>query len=264
MIKSIFSVLVLLNHFYAFSQRAEIIQQSSFKHEYAVGYSYYVEDNIDTSKLFFMGVVKTISSQKNEFLGDAVGLLNSKTKQLNGNAYKLKTFSFQDTTLTLTFDVYFASEKHIALMKKSGIKERIVLFDDTKDSTNRMLVVNKTPYYFPKNKRVEVLAHDEDVNLKLQNDSAFKGVTESIRSSKKAIFLTITRKDLVKVIAIGGAVGGSVGGVVGSLVGVVIAKEIAEGYPRNNSDNEIFNQLNYNTGRILMNLYPLHQQIKTH
>jgi hypothetical protein len=263
MIKCVFSVLVLLNHFYSFSQRAEIIHQSSFKHEYAIGYSYYVEDNIDTSRLFFMGVVKTISSQRSEFLGDAISLLNSKTKQLNGNAYKLKTFSFQDTTLTLTFDVYFASEKYIALMKKSGVKEKIIVFNSSKDSVDRLIVVNKIPYYFPKEKRIEVLTCDEDVNLKLQNDTAFKGITENIHKSKKAVFLTISKKDVAKIIAIGGTVGGSMGGVIGGVVGVVVAKEIAEGYPRNNSDNEVFNQLNYNTGRVLMNLYPLHQQIKS-
>ena len=254
MIRSFFCALVLLNSFYSFSQKAEIIQRSSFKHNYAIGYCYYVEDNIDTAKLFFMGVIKTISSNKDEFIAPAITLLNSKTKELNGNAYKLKNHYAQDTTLTLMFDVYFAPEKHIELMKTASIKEKIVIFNNIKDSVNRTIIVNSAAYYFPRNKHFEIMTFDKDINLKLENDSAFKGTTERVRKNKKAVFLTIKRKNVAAAVATGGAIGG--------IVGAVIAYEIVEGYPRNNSKNEVFTQLNYNTGRILMSLYPVYQQIK--
>ena len=256
MIRSFFIVLVISIHFYSFSQKSEIIQRSSFKHNYAIGYCYYVEDNIDTSRLFFMGVVKVISSNKDEYVVPAITLLNSKTKELNGNSYKLRTYNSQDTTLTMLFDVYFASEKYIELMKTNAVKEKIVLFNNTKDSIIRTLIVNDILYNFPRDKHFEILTFNKDINLKLQNDSTLKGTTENIHKNKKAVFLTIKKKDTLTPVLVGGAIGG--------IVGAIIAKEIAEGYPRNNSNNEIFSQLNYNTGRILMNLYPLQQQIKVY
>ncbi len=253
MTRSLFFLLVLLNHFSSFSQKAEITYRSAFKHEYAIGYIYYVEDNIDTSRLFFVGIVEVISSRKDEYVPPAISLLNSKTKQLNGNAYKLKSYRSFDTTLILTFDVYFASEKSIELMKLYGSKQKIVIFNNVKDSINRILVINNKSFSFPKNKRFEILTSGKDVNLKLENDTVFKGTNENVGKNKRAVFLTIKKKNIAAAIATGGAIGG--------VVGAIVTKEIVEGYPRNNSDIEIFTPLNYNTGRILMNLYSLHQQI---
>jgi hypothetical protein len=256
MIRSLLFVLVLLIHFNLFSQKAEITFKSKFTHEYAIGYSYYVEDDIDTSKLFFVGIVEVISSKKDEYVSPAISLLNSKTKQLNGNAYRLKSYNIHDTTLILKFDVYFASEKSVGLMKLHGEKQKIVIFNNEKDSLNRILVVNNKSYSFPRNKRFEIFTSNKMVNLKLENDTIFKGTNQNVGKNKNSIFLTIKKKNVAAAIATGGAVGG--------VVGAIVMKEIVEGYPRNNSDIEIFTSLNYNTGRILMNLYPLHQQITIH
>ncbi len=235
------------------AQRAEIIQRTSFSHDYVVGYSYYVEDNIDTARLFFLGIVKTVSSNRDDFASSVISRLNSKTKDLNGNAYKLKTFEMKDTTLTMFFDIYFAPEKHIDLMKINAVKEKIIIFNNTKDTSQRKLVINNKSYYFPRNKHFEIFTYNKDINLKLEVDSSFSGTTENISKNKKALFLSIKKKNTDTPVLIGGAIGG--------LVGAVIAKEISEGYPRNNPDNEVFSQLNYNTGRILMNIYQLDKLI---
>jgi hypothetical protein len=254
MFKQVFLVLVLLISFNSFSQKCEIVQRSSFKHDYAIGFTYYVEDNIDTSKLFFVGLVKTTSSSRNEFVNPAITCLNSKTKELKGNAYKLKSYSLIDTTLVLVFDVYFASEKHISLMKAGGIKEKIILLNNDRDSVERTLVVNNKSYIIPNHKHFELSSFTKHVTLKLQNDSIYRGTSYNSQKNKRAVFLTIKKKDVVAAVKTGAAIGG--------VVGALVAREIAEGYPRNNDKNEIFEELNYNTGRILMNLYPVHQGTK--
>ena len=50
-----FFVLVSNNFF---SQKTEVVFKSSITHNYVIGNDYYVEDNIDTNKLLFMGIIR--------------------------------------------------------------------------------------------------------------------------------------------------------------------------------------------------------------
>lgn len=93
-----------------FSQRSEIVFQSKATHNYAIGKLFYIEDVIDTSRLMHMATIKITSSNQDFFVSKAHNLLEFKTKELNANSYKLKSYSTVDTTLIMLFDVYFASE----------------------------------------------------------------------------------------------------------------------------------------------------------
>ena len=235
------------------SQKSEVIFRSSISHNYVIGNDYYVEDNIDTTSLLFMGTIRFIVENLDEFVADAQRVLKTKSKELNGNAYKLKQYALQGTTLTLLFDVYFAPKKQVDLIKKNSIKEKIIVFNNTKDSLKRLIVINNQNQFFAFNKRIEIYGVGKEVTLTLDSTFNWVNTIEVIEENKHARFFTIKLKDNITPIIVGGALGG--------VVGAVIASSTVQKKRPNKIRNEFFSSLNYNTGRILMEIYPLEKQI---
>lgn len=235
----------------SFSQRSEVVFKSKVNHNYALGYDYYVEDYIDTSKLIFMGVLKIISSNQDILMVNSHQLLKTKTKELNGNSYKLKSFSKQDTTLTLLFDVYFAPDKQIDLIKKNRVKETIFVFNNIKDTIYRNLFVNNRAYLFKRNKHLEIFATgDNEFKLKLDSTN-FVNQSNALSKNQDALFFTIKLKDNLAPALIGGVLGG--------VIGAIVVSSLANKYI--NPENETISKINYNTGRILKEIYPLDKLI---
>ena len=238
----------------SFAQKSEIVFKSTTSHNYIVGNDYYVEDEIDTTRLLFMGTIKITCPNQDEFIADAQRILKTKAKELNGNAYKLKSFFIQDSsTINLLFDVYFAREKQVDLIKKNALKDKILVFNSVKSSEQRLLVINCNNTFFSENKRVEILCPNKVVILKLDTTSNYEGgITLKFPRNKKAEFFTIKLKDNFTPVVVGSVLGGIVGAAVGS---AMIHKR------KNITQNEFFSTLNYNTGRILMEIYPIDKQI---
>ena len=233
-----------------FSQKSEVVFKSKNKHDYVVGSSCYIEDNIDTAKLMHMVSLRIISSSQDALISRAHNLLEVKTKEYNGNCYKLRSFSTKDTTLTMLFDVYFASEKNLDLMKVGRCKEKIIVFNNIKDTIFRTVYVNKKPASFV---RKGHLAIDNIVGKEvvLQVDTVSKGEKELFRKEEKTIFYTVKLKERSRSLLIG-AIGGAAG----------IAIDIYYLTNRHiDTKYEAFSKLSYSVGRILMEIYPQDKQI---
>ena len=235
-----------------FSQKTEVVFKSSITHNYVIGNDYYVEDNIDTSKLLFMGIIRVTVDNLDEFVADAQRVLKTKSKELNGNAYKLKQYVLQGTTLTLSFDIYFASEKQVDLIKRNSIKEKIIVFNNTKDTLQRLIIINNDRQFFAFNKRIEINGAGKEATLTLDSTINWVNTIKLIEENKHARFFTIKLRDNFTPIIVGSVLGGVVGAVIAS--GAVQKR-------KNKVQNEFFSSLNYNTGRILMEIYPLDKQI---
>lgn len=235
-----------------FSQKSEVVFRSLITHNYVIGNDYYVEDNIDTNKLLFMGIIQITVDNLDEFVADAQRVLKTKSKELNGNAYKLKHYVLQGTTLTLLFDVYFASEKQVDLIKRNSIKEKIIVFNNSKDTLQRLIIINNDKQFFAFNKRIEINGAGKEATLTLDSTVNWVNTVALIKEKKHARFFTIKLKDNLTPVIVGGALGGVVGAVIAS--GAVQKR-------KNKVQNEFFSSLNYNTGRILMEIYPLDKQI---
>jgi hypothetical protein len=236
MSKFIFT-LSLLYSICSFSQKSKIIYLSNLKHNYALGKDYYVEDAIDTTRLLFMGVIQITSSNQDAHIINANQLLKTKTKELNGNAYRLKSFETKDTTLTLLFDIYFAPDKQVELIKQNKIKEKIIVFNNYKDTNNRKIYVNNKKCFFKRNKSFVISKINSELQLKL--DSAeFASHSITLEKNETAIFYTIKLKDDLGPLLVGAALG--------VIVGAAIIIDVKY---------EGFSKLNYNTGRILMEIY---------
>ena len=237
----------------SFAQKSEVVFKSTVNHNYAIGNDYYVEDAIDTTRLLFMGIIKISCLNQDEIIAGAQQILKTKAKELNGNCYKVKNFILQESSISILFDVYFAPEKQIDLIKANSIIEKVIIYNNTKDTAIRPLIININTYCFSNNKRLEIFCPNKVVIIKLDTSSAHTGgITELVPKKKKAIFFTIKLKDNLAPVIVGSILGGAVGAVI---AGAVVQKR------KNKVENEFLSRLNYNTGRILMEIYPLDKQI---
>jgi len=247
-------LILFLLSFTTFAQKSEIVFKSTINHNYIVGNDYYVEDEIDTTRLLFMGTIKITCANQDEFIADAQRVLKTKAKELNGNCYKLKNFIIQESSINMLFDVYFAPEAQIEIIKSHSIKDKIIIFNSIKSTSQRLLIVNSNKQCFSKNKRLEIIATTQiELNLDttgLPLNSKIKTVEMS--KNKKVVFITIKLKNDPTPAIVGGAIGGVIGAMVLSSGSQKMKESIK---------NENFSNLNYNTGRILMEIYPIDKQI---
>lgn len=238
----------------SFSQRSEIVFKSKVNHNYALGYDYYVEDNIDTTKLLFMGVLKIISGNQDVFVVEATHLLKTKAKELNGNSYKLKSFSKQDTTLTLLFDIYFAPENQVKLIKQSRLTSQVIVFNNIKDTLTRRLVVNDSMYSFNRSKCFLIETKNKNVKIKIDSAKTVR-YNDRIKPGQPAEFITVKASNNTALIYVAAAVtGGLVGIAVASTTQALTNRQIIPSL-------EFLSNVNYITGRILMNIYPIDKRI---
>ncbi len=254
MIKNLFFVLVLSIHFYSFSQRSEIIQRSAVKHNYAIGYDYYVEDNIDTTRLLFMGVIQITTGNSDVSLVSATHLLKTKAKEINGNSYKLKNFLKRDTTLILLFDIYYASENQVNLIKQSRLKNQVIVFNNIKDTLTRRLTINDSMYSFNRSKYLVIDTKNKNVKIRIDSATTVR-YNDRIKPGQIAEFITVKANNNAALLY-------SAAGATAGLVGVVIVAT-AEGLINKHvkPSNEFLSNMNYLTGRILMNIYPMDTRI---
>lgn len=250
-----FFVLFLFGVSSSFSQNAEIVLKSAYSHNYALGYCYYVEDNIDTSKLFFVGIVKITSSNQDARVVGATHLLKSKTKELNGNTYKLKSVVKQDTSLTMLFDIYFAPENQINIIKSSRLKNQIIVFNNIKDTLTRRLNINDSMYSFNRSKYLVIYTKNKNVKIKIDSGKVVR-YNDLIKPGHSAEFITVKVNNSSKAVLYTTAIftGGMVGFAVATTTESLINKQIIPSF-------EYLSNINYNTGRILMSIYKQEKQI---
>lgn len=241
---------------FSFSQKIEVVFKSKSSHNYAIGKHYYIEDAIDTSKLMFLATIKITSSNQDVFVSKSHNLLAFKAKELNANSYKIKSFSSVDTTLTIVYDLYFAPEKQIDLIKKNRIKERFVFFNNIKDTIYRTVFINHQAYSFSRKKHIQfknVINREICFQLDtLNNESKCK----NMENEEDAFFYSVKIKENAGVyfIPIGAAAPVFIVAAIATTAAGLANKYI-------NPNQEKFTNISYNLGRVLMEIYPLDKQI---
>lgn len=257
--RQIFFLFFIGSFFYSFSQKSEVVFKSNVKHNYALGYDYYVEDAIDTARLFYMGTIKITSSNQDGLMMGARQLLKTKIKEdFNGNAYKLRSYTQVDTMINLLFDVYFAPDKQIELIEKNRIKEKAVFFNNIKDTIQRTLYINDSLVSFQRSKHLVVSSISK---LKFNLFDVEKESLElTLKKKSDASFYSIRLKEKHGPIIVAGVPGSAAVGVIIIAAAVAAtANGLANKYLKPGAER--FFKIDYNTGRILMEIYPQDKQI---
>lgn len=239
-----------------FSQRSEVVFKSKASHNYAIGKQYYIEDAIDTSRLMFLATVKITSSNQDVFISKAHNLLEYKSKELNANSYKFKSVSTVDTTLIMLFDVYFAPEKQIELIKRNRIKEKFIFFNNIKDTIYRTVFINHKAYSFLRKNHIKF---DNVANREIcfQLDTANnESKCKKMDIGDDAFFYSIKIKENTNIyfVPVVGAAPVLVIAAVAATVTTLANKYI-------NPNQEKFTNISYSLGRLLMEIYPQDKQI---
>ena len=259
MIRFFVLFLLFLSSGFLFSQRSEIVFKSKASHNYAIGKLYYVEEAIDTSRLMFMATIKITSSNQDVFVSKAHNLLEYKTKELNANSYKLRSFSSIDTTLIMFFDVYFANSKQLELIEKNRLCGKIILFNNIKDTIFRKVFVNDSSVSFLRKKHLSIssLNLEKDYKIRLvERKDALESLSKTVKKGSAALFYTIKLRDDSRSLPV--IIGGAVGGIIGS---VIVAGTMQLMNKNTDPEYDRFSRLNYNLGKLLMEIYPQDKQI---
>ncbi len=256
-----FFVLFLLcfSNSFLFSQRGEVVLKSKASHNYAIGKLYYIEEVVDTSRLMFMATIKITSSNQDFFVSKAHNLLEYKTKELNANSYKIKSFSLIDTTLIMLFDVYFASDKQIEVIERNRLHGKIILFNNIKDTIFRTVFINDSSILFLRKKHLSIASSrfQKDFKIRLvERKDALENLSKTIKKDNSALFYTIKLRDDSRSLPV--IVGGAVGGIIGA---VIVTGTMQLMNKNTDPEYDRFSRLNYNLGRLLMEIYPQDKQI---
>jgi hypothetical protein len=239
-----------------FSQRSEVVFKSKASHNYAIGKQYYIEKAIDTSRLMFLATVKITSSNQDVFISRAHNLLEYKSKELNANSYKLKSVATFDTTLMMLFDVYFAPEKQIDLIKRNRIKEKFIFFNNIKDTIYRTVFINHKPYSFLRKNHIQfnnVTGREVCFQLDTANNES---KCKKMNKGEDAFFYSIKIKENTNIYFVP-----VVGAAPVLIIAAVAATATTLANKYINPNQEKFTNISYSLGRLLMEIYPQDKQI---
>ncbi|MDP1801571.1 MAG: hypothetical protein Q8L81_09475 [Bacteroidota bacterium] len=142
---------VLIFHFFfhiSFSQSLEVLEQSTYKHDYFVTEMQYIEDVSDTSKLQFVATVKISGEHHNALLEQWYNLIKAKAKTLGANLYFIENFHEDENTSAIMVKMYFTGVNYMKENKKKNDKNRIFVFNQSHSK-------NDTAYFYLNQKRIE-------------------------------------------------------------------------------------------------------------
>ena len=225
-----------------FSQKSEILVNKYLKHNYPIGNVYIIEKETDINKLLFAGEISIVTGKKSLTVKNALQRLEFKCKEVNANSYKLKSFQIIDTTLSMIFNAYFINEVQAKEMKSHKITKHLFIFHNSFDTIIRRIMINESSIILYPDSIVNVnFPYKRKIILKTSNVSE-QLIEKKLKSNNEACFISLGfKKNYFS------------GGIPYTI------------WYLNNKYNlhtfETFYNLDYNTGRLLIDIYPTMKQI---
>jgi hypothetical protein len=120
-----------------YSQTVTVIEQSGYKHDYALVSLQFIEDAKDTSRLKYIATV-SLSDKQTHLLGAGgfLGLLQIKAKELGANCYLVSGFSENETLVDLQVKLFFAGQRYIKANKLKADMNSAYVFNQTRFSND--------------------------------------------------------------------------------------------------------------------------------
>lgn len=225
-----------------FSQKSEILINKSLHHNYPIGTVYIIEKPTDKSRLLFAGEISIITGKKCLTIKSALQRLEYRCKEINANSYTLKSFQIVDTTLSMIFEAYFINESQVKVMNSQKIKNNLFVFHSSFDTIMRRIEVNENEInLYPDSIACISITSNRNFIFKTSKFSE-QLIEKSVKSNKEAFFTCIgLKKNYFS------------GGIPYAI------------WYLNNKYNlhsfETFYNLDYKTGRLLLDVFPTMKQI---
>lgn len=214
----------------------------NLNHPYVIGKIYYIENQVDTSKLLYAGEISLETGLNSLVVAAGLQRLEFRCKEINANSYKLKSHSIKDTTLTMIFSAYFIGEKMAERMKQHHIQNRLFVTNNIYDTLNRTLIVNEEDLRFSCNGFVQFDVNTDSTIVLKTNIESTQDYKVKVKQNQDAVFLTIGFKKNYSY------------GLIPYTVWYLSNRYALHTFER-------FYKLDYNTGRVLVEIFPEAKQI---
>ncbi|MEO6303369.1 MAG: hypothetical protein ABIP51_09350 [Bacteroidia bacterium] len=137
---------------FGFSQSAEILNVSSFKHDYFITDLQYVEALKDTANLQYIATLKISGIHNDILLEDWHLVLKTNAKRLGANLYYIESFNEDETNATMVLRLFFAGVNFMKANKAKANKNTIYIFNEgrSKDDTAYFYLNQKKIAFDPK------------------------------------------------------------------------------------------------------------------
>jgi hypothetical protein len=202
--KFLTSVLILAAPFY-FSQKVEVLQKSSYTHNYALGRFDFIEDDADTVGMKFIASIRVKYDAKLPPLHE-FELCKIKGKDLGGNCFRLKNYKELDSVASLTLDVWFAPDKKMETNEKKRMKGCALLFPSLRiTGHSATFYLNDQALSFPStNYYVADTSKSKEFVVSVCKMNLFsKKIKVKAAKTAQFYFLGPTEEDKLKIIAFG-------------------------------------------------------------
>ncbi|MGZ3919529.1 MAG: hypothetical protein ACXVNM_02915 [Bacteroidia bacterium] len=174
------------------AQKIQVLDQSSFKHDYVVSSMVYLENLGDTVRGRYIATLRIHDKHEDEIIGNWINLMSMKSKELGGNIYYVSGYKEVDEYATLDIKVYFVGEKVLKNNKLLEIKNKAYVFNQSRrktDSAYFFLDKNKT--VFDSKKFYELNIEDGKIYTLEVMPHEKGGVKEMFVTRKSASFYII-------------------------------------------------------------------------
>ncbi len=234
-------VLILLS-INLFSQKSKILINNNIKHNYPLGRVYIIEKPFDTSKLLFAGEVSIETGTRCDRIQASLQRLEFRCKEISSNSYKLKSYQIVDTTLSMIFSCYFINEVQAQQMKLQKVNKQLFILHSSYDTLVRKIVINGKTVSLYQDSIISISVQNKcNLILKTAQESE-QPINKKLNADKEAMFIYIGFKK-------------------NYFYGAI---PVAAWYLTNKfilHTFETFYDLDYNTGRLLLDLFPIAKEI---
>jgi hypothetical protein len=133
-----------------FSQKIQVLDKSSFTHDYLLGPFTFIEDTKDTSGMKYIATLSVSSSYSAVIVEQTYSLLKMKSKELGANCYLISRFAAKDTSVQLTLKIFFAFESFFKFNENKKQKDSAFIFSSySTPSGNQYFYANDSLISFP-------------------------------------------------------------------------------------------------------------------
>ncbi|MEO6305120.1 MAG: hypothetical protein ABIP51_18320 [Bacteroidia bacterium] len=233
-----FFIILLFNCFFAKAQKTEIVDPSGYRHNYVVSSLNYIEDLKDTTRLKYIAVLRLYGVYDNDLsIMQWLDLVKIKAKELGANSYYVVKYFETEKNANLIVKLFFAGESFLKTNKKKHIMNGAFVFNQTKFARDSAyFYLNKKKIYFSPAKyfSVPVVMKEKSI-ISLREEGLTPKKIFFKKDGHSRFFIIPKGPNFVYIYT----------PLVVS-VGVAIALKIK---------SNTFNELKYETGRFLLEIY---------
>ena len=186
---------------FSLAQNIEVMNISSYKHDYLVSDIQYLEDINDTSKIKFIAKIKISGAQENSITEHWLNLLNMQAKQVGANLFCIDSYFENGTNADVIVNFYFAGLNFMKVNKTKANKNTIYVFNQTREKNDTAsFYLNKNKVEFDASKYYTIETKPFQLYSISTNNNKTTTVNESFPKDAASVYyiIPLNKKNIVQ------------------------------------------------------------------